>query len=58
MDFDIGGYDDIFNTLMNDPVVNDRMISDAVQPNPQVQSEHSYSLANSQDMLIGNEGIL
>jgi len=37
---------DWLDSFFEDPVLNDRMISDALQP-PHIQSEHSYSLANS-----------
>ena len=33
-----------FDNFFDDPVLNDRMITDALQPN--VQSEHSYSMTN------------
>ncbi|KAK3097662.1 hypothetical protein FSP39_011872 [Pinctada imbricata] len=34
---------DWFNSLFEDPVLNDKMITDAAQP-PRIQSEHSYSI--------------
>ena len=59
MDFslDSGMDQDWLDTFFDDPVLNDRMISDALQPHPQVQSEHSYSLANEKaiDMTIKKE---
>lgn len=36
------------NSLFEDPVLNDKMITDAVQ-SPHIQSEHSYSLNNEND---------
>ena len=39
---------DWLDTFFEDPVLNDRMITDALQP-PHIQSEHSYSLANDAD---------
>lgn len=49
---------DWLDTLFDDPVLNDRMISDAFNSNnPHVQSEHSYSLANDKalDMTLKKE---
>ncbi|XP_060076354.1 cyclic AMP-responsive element-binding protein 3-like protein 2 [Ylistrum balloti] len=41
-----GGYmDDWLNSLFEDPVLNDKMITEAV-PSPRIQSEHSYSINN------------
>ena len=46
---------DWLDNFFDDPVLNDRMISDALQPAPGqqstggVQSEHSYSLHGNQD---------
>lgn len=37
--------DDWLNSLFEDPVLNDKMITDAV-PAPRIQSEHSYSINN------------
>lgn len=36
---------DWLNSLFEDPVLNDKMITDAV-PSPRIQSEHSYSINN------------
>ncbi|KAK3602981.1 hypothetical protein CHS0354_016796 [Potamilus streckersoni] len=36
---------DWFNSFFEDPVLNDKMITEAAQP-PRIQSEHSYSLHN------------
>lgn len=38
---------DWLDNFLIDPVLNDRMISDAMQPQ-NVQSEHSYSLAKGE----------
>lgn len=41
-----GAYmDDWLNSLFEDPVLNDKMITEAV-PSPRIQSEHSYSINN------------
>ena len=52
---------DWFNTFFDYPVLNDRMISDASNAQPQVQSEHSYSMATSDhapDMTVyGKSGL-
>lgn len=40
---------DWFNSLLEDPVLNDKMITDAV-PSPRITSEHSYSLNNDQSL--------
>ena len=39
-----GSYEDDewFNSFFEDPVLNDKMITDAAQP-PRINSEHSYS---------------
>lgn len=37
--------DDWLNSLFEDPVLNDKMITEAV-PSPRIQSEHSYSINN------------
>ena len=34
---------DWFDSLFEDPVLNDKMITDAAQP-PRIKSEHSYSI--------------
>ena len=57
LNMDNGMDQDWLDTFFDDPVLNDRMISDALQPHPHVQSEHSYSLANNEvlDMSIKKE---
>lgn len=40
---------DWFNSLLEDPVLNDKMITDAV-PSPRITSEHSYSINNDQSL--------
>lgn len=40
---------DWFNSLLEDPVLNDKMITDAVQ-SPRITSDHSYSLNNDQSL--------
>ena len=48
LDFELeGNMDHDWLDSFFDPVLNDRMMSEALQP-PNVQSEHSYSLANSE----------
>ncbi|XP_050390447.1 cyclic AMP-responsive element-binding protein 3-like protein 2 isoform X2 [Patella vulgata] len=48
---------DWFNSLFDDPVLNDRMITDAAQP-PCIKSEHSYSINdNSNDDLNVSDDI-
>lgn len=37
---------DWLNSLFDDPVLNDKMMTEAVQP-PCIKSEHSYSITNS-----------
>ena len=37
--------DEWFNSFFEDPVLNDKMITDAAQP-PRINSEHSYSSIN------------
>ena len=39
--------DEWFNSFFEDPVLNDKMITDAAQP-PHIKSEHSYSSVNEQ----------
>jgi len=36
---------DWLNSLFEDPVLNDKMITEAAQP-PRIQNEHSYSINN------------
>ena len=50
-DMDCDMDQDWLNTFFDDPVLNDRMISDASNIQPQVQSEHSYSMATSDQAL-------
>ncbi|CAI9736451.1 AMP-responsive element-binding 3 1 isoform X1 [Octopus vulgaris] len=40
---------DWFNSFLEDPVLNDKMITDAVQ-SPRITSDHSYSLNNDQSL--------
>ena len=48
---------DWLDSFLEDPVLNDRMITDALQP-PHIQSEHSYSLSNSEtDVPIKTEPV-
>ena len=38
---------DWLDSFLEDPVLNDRMMSDALQPTQPISNEHSYSLANN-----------
>ena len=38
---------DWLDSFLEDPVLNDRMMSDALQPAQPISNEHSYSLANN-----------
>ena len=38
---------DWLDSFFEDPVLNDRMMSDALQPTQPIAHEHSYSLANN-----------
>ena len=40
--------------FFDDPVLNDRMMTDALQPR-RVQSEHSYSLTNGEKIVIDGQ---
>lgn len=42
--------EDWLESFFEDPVLNDRMISDALQP-PAIRHEHSYSLSNAENNL-------
>ena len=39
---------DWLDSFFEDPVLNDKMMTDAMPP-PQIKSEHSYSLSNNED---------
>ena len=47
--------DEWFNSFFVDPVLNDKMITDAAQP-PHIKSEHSYSTMN-ENSLSGSEDL-
>jgi len=47
---------DWLESLFEDPVLNDKMISDALHPPPQIKSDHSYSLDNKNESPVsGND---
>lgn len=47
--------DDWFNSFFEDPVLNDKMITDAAQP-PHIKSEHSYSSVNDNSLSSSDLG--
>lgn len=58
---DEGFENDWLNSFLDDPVLNDRMMTDAMQP-PLIKSEHSYSINDNEPtsplQLQNQEGVL